>query len=172
MAEKAEATHGGLELQMQQSVTAGLILDGARHWGRAVWLEPGKVHLMLHDRLPNGRRGRLKLEVPGQTVYVVATILVTRVCGDVGSSPRFVHLCLLDVPEIAHTDFECLLGRVNPGAIPELRRTRSTKRAPSEPLVFPKTRRRCARLPPPRRAPDKVPRIPKPATGTWGSSTD
>jgi len=150
---------------MGQTLPAEFWIEGSRHWGEAVWIEPGRVHVLLHKRLPRDVECRLRLCGPDRPVKLFAKVLVVEATPCEGTGPSILHLCAVEVPPPAIREFDSLLRRVNPGTAPLQLPNEpvATPRRPARPEPPPQARPAKPRLTPQRRRPARVPKVVQPS---------
>jgi hypothetical protein len=150
--------------RMSEPVAAEIREQGRQHWGQAIWLDPGKAHLMLAEKLPPGREFGLCLTFGGDRLSLLATVLSVREVTDCPHTTQVLHICRLETPDTSMRSFEALLTRVNPSVVindpPSTvsathRRHRKRESLPAMPRPTARTR---PRLPPPRLPPQNIPR--------------
>lgn len=155
-------TTPALRLQMTEPVACELRAEGLRHHGHAVWLENGKAHLVLPERLHPGHESLLSLHHGPIRVNLLATVLLHRVLPDTEGQRQILHVCSLVTPQGASRGFQALLERVNPrtAELDPLSISAAThrgRRRPRIPTPAPSTRAR-PRLPAARPIPQNIPR--------------
>ena len=145
-----------MELALDAPLAAVLGEADARQEGQVTWLDTGRVHVLLRQRLRVGSQWPLELSSPTGPVTVELRVLAVRVRTQIKEGPRVLHLCSLLLPPSGHEGLEALLRQVNPDVAPP-GRPRPTEPSPSR--AESKTRKSSRRrLPPQRRLSRTIPR--------------
>ncbi len=146
-----------MELTLDAPVGAILGEDESQQDAQVTWLDTGRVHLLLTQRLRVGSEWPLNLSHDTSPVLLRARVLAVRVRTHLKEGPRVLHLCSLLLPPEGHEGLETLLRQINPELAPPERP--GPPQQSTAPRREKKSRSSRRRLPPQRRLSRHIPKL-------------